>query len=342
MSDRRNRGRAQPEHPLYFGGPSGGASITVEDVLQFQSALTIAWSQITGEPTTIAGYGITDAYTEAEVDALIAGASGSLAGLADVDLTGLADDDILQYDLASGLWKPVAAGGGGGATDLDGLTDVILVAPSTGNVLRYNGTEWVDADLDFSDLVGLPTTLSGYGITDAYTDAQVDFLLAALALADIGGWPADASGVLTNDGAGALTWETAGGGGGGLQDREDVPHTTASVATGANVQNVIDLGYSSALLMALSADIACRVRFYTTSSARAADLARTDSTDPTPGAGVLCEYIFTGSATFGAEPPVILRNGDGTPTDEIYYTIENRSGSTDTIDVTLTILPMEN
>ncbi len=32
---------------------------------------SIPWSIITGKPTTIAGYGITDAYTETEVDSLL-------------------------------------------------------------------------------------------------------------------------------------------------------------------------------------------------------------------------------------------------------------------------------
>lgn len=38
-----------------------------------------------------------------------------------------------------------AAGGGGGATNLDGLTDVTLTAPATDQVLKFNGTQWVNA-----------------------------------------------------------------------------------------------------------------------------------------------------------------------------------------------------
>jgi len=38
------------------------------------------------------------------------------------------------------------AGGGGGATTLDGLTDVAITSPATGAFLRYSGTEWVDSD----------------------------------------------------------------------------------------------------------------------------------------------------------------------------------------------------
>jgi hypothetical protein len=54
-----------------------------------------------------------------------------LDDLTDVDLTGLADNDILQYDLASGLWKPVAAPTGGGGTGDGVLARNILVADLT-------------------------------------------------------------------------------------------------------------------------------------------------------------------------------------------------------------------
>lgn len=43
---------------------SGNVTISVND---------FPWSSITGKPTTIAGYGITDAYTESEVDSLLSG-----------------------------------------------------------------------------------------------------------------------------------------------------------------------------------------------------------------------------------------------------------------------------
>ena len=49
---------------------------------------------------------------------------------------------VADYVQASG-----AGGGGGGATSLDGLTDVTVTSPLVGQVLKYNGTEWVnDAD----------------------------------------------------------------------------------------------------------------------------------------------------------------------------------------------------
>lgn len=41
------------------------------------------------------------------------GGASAIAGLSDVDLTGLADNDMLRYDLASGKWKPEAVPAGG-------------------------------------------------------------------------------------------------------------------------------------------------------------------------------------------------------------------------------------
>ncbi|MGZ3770725.1 MAG: beta strand repeat-containing protein, partial [Bdellovibrio sp.] len=38
---------------------------------------------------------------------------------------------------------------------------------ASGQTLRYDGTQWVNATLDFADLSNKPTTLSGYGITDS-------------------------------------------------------------------------------------------------------------------------------------------------------------------------------
>lgn len=69
MADRH---KSHPQAPLY--GPGGASSTSILTQLkQFESALSIGWSQLTSVPTTISGYGITDAYTDAEVDALLLG-----------------------------------------------------------------------------------------------------------------------------------------------------------------------------------------------------------------------------------------------------------------------------
>ena len=65
--------------------------------------------------------------------------------LHDVLITSPADDQVLTYESATGLWKnKTFTSGGGGATNLDGLSDVTITSPTTGQVLKYNGTTWVN------------------------------------------------------------------------------------------------------------------------------------------------------------------------------------------------------
>lgn len=79
----------------------------------------------------------------------------SLADLAGVDLTGLATNDVLQWDGTA--WVPSALPGG--STTLAALTDVALTTPSAGQLLQFDGSDWVNATV--------ATTSSIAGATDA-------------------------------------------------------------------------------------------------------------------------------------------------------------------------------
>tara|TARA_B100001778_G_scaffold322369_1_gene314647 strand:- start:257 stop:1393 length:1137 start_codon:yes stop_codon:yes gene_type:complete len=75
------------------------------------------------------------------------GSSGTLAGLTDVDTTGVANDKILKYNSTSSKWEIADdATSGGGSTTLDGLTDVSTSGVTNGQVLKYNGASWAPAD----------------------------------------------------------------------------------------------------------------------------------------------------------------------------------------------------
>ena len=63
--------------------------------------------------------------------------------LSDVDLTGLADGDVIQYDSSSGNWLPVQMSGGGGG-DLSDLSDVDIDNPQDGQALVYDDGDWVN------------------------------------------------------------------------------------------------------------------------------------------------------------------------------------------------------
>lgn len=95
-------------------------------------------------------------YTEAEINALLAGlalvghthSAGNLDSLSDVTITAPSDTQVLKYN--GSIWVNAADAGGAGGL-LDDLTDVIITAAATGDLLRFNGTNWVDyPDSNFS------------------------------------------------------------------------------------------------------------------------------------------------------------------------------------------------
>lgn len=72
--------------------------------------------------------------------------------------------------------KGISQGGesGGGATSLSELSDVLLTSLASDDLLKWNGSKWVNVPMsdiqgvsDWADITGKPTTLAGYGITDA-------------------------------------------------------------------------------------------------------------------------------------------------------------------------------
>jgi hypothetical protein len=175
---RKNLPSHPSRHPLYVPG-----------LLSTNQISSLDWSKIINTPTTVAGYGITDVYTDTEVDALIA--------------------DFLT----------------------EAAADALFLTPAEGDA-AYAALSHTHA---WSDITGEPTTLAGYGITDAYTDAQVDTLLAALSLPDLDDVtltaPADGD-LLTYDLASGQWVNTAASGGGPhtLDSHTDVD--TTGVSTG--------------------------------------------------------------------------------------------------------------
>ena len=107
---------------------------------------TVAFADLTATPTTIAGYGITDAYTKAEVDSSI---SSVTAGHFDFNITG---DDSTVRTVTSGSTLQITGGTAiTTASDVDGNITVTGVAQ----------------DFTFASLTSKPSTIAGYGITDA-------------------------------------------------------------------------------------------------------------------------------------------------------------------------------
>jgi len=71
----------------------------------------------------------------------------ALNDVSDVTITTPSTDQVLKYN--GTVW--VNASSPAGATDLDGLTDVVITTPATSQVLEYNGTNWVNNNLTITE-----------------------------------------------------------------------------------------------------------------------------------------------------------------------------------------------
>ena len=162
---------------------------------------SLDWSKIaTGKPTTLSGYGITDAVASNAV--ISAGTGTKITYDAKGLVTGSAS--LVASDIPSLDWSKIATGkptslSGFGITDGVNTSDVVTVA-SAGKILKLDANSKLpasitgnadgnaatatklatarniagvsfdgsaDISIPFSGLSSKPTTLSGYGITDA-------------------------------------------------------------------------------------------------------------------------------------------------------------------------------
>lgn len=118
---------------------------------------THAFSAITSPPTTLAGYGITDAQP---VDATLT----ALASL-------VTSADEMVYSTALDAFS---------TTSLTAFARTILDDIDAATVRATIGAGTSSFDGAFSSLSGIPSTVSGYGLSDAYTKTEVDNLVAGL------------------------------------------------------------------------------------------------------------------------------------------------------------------
>ena len=263
------------------------------------------------------------------------------------------------------------------SNNLGGLTDVTLTSPSTAQTLRYNGSAWVNSALAVNDLSdtdinsgGLNplqdgdmvqwdganskwinssiarsvSTVNGayFAVSQATGNVQIEGLGAGGALELInGGSPVAISidyntgtngQVLTSTGTG-VAWSTPSG----LQSRTTA-QVTQSIAsnTAANVSISTPKTYA---LLSIQTSHAAWVTLYSDTASRTADASRSETTDPTPGSGVLTEVITAGAATQLITPGTICFNSAAAGT--TYAKVVNKSGGTANVSVTLTFVQLE-
>ena len=142
----------------------------------------LSWSYITNKPTTLSGFGITDGLRS------VTQPSGSNVFVTGISTSGTAVTYTKSYTKKS-LSAVGTSGWTNASTDGNIIPDMSFIAywngaySGTSSNLAYCskgafGSFAIKNSLAFSELTSKPTTISGYGITDAYTKSQVDAIAA--------------------------------------------------------------------------------------------------------------------------------------------------------------------
>jgi hypothetical protein len=182
----------------YGGTGASTASAAINNLLPSQignsgkyltsNGTNVSWATVDALPSQTGNSGkylTTDGTT-----ASWATLSTTLDGLSDVNTSGVADNYILSYDNASSTWiaeqgitdGTIIDGGnldgpsaGSGVTiisDVHGindLSDVVITSPSNGQVLKYNGTNWVN------DTATAGVDLTAFSVTDTGGDGSLSY-----------------------------------------------------------------------------------------------------------------------------------------------------------------------
>jgi len=215
-------------------------------------------------PTTgdVLSYNGTNWVNSAAPPADISGSSINALNDVDTSTTPPTNGQGLIWNNSTGQWEPGSVSAGPVA--LDDLTDVTIGTPATGEVLRYDGASWVDAQLAYSDLSGTPS-LAPVATSGDYSDltnkptipaniddlGDVDTSTSAPTTGQVLEWngtnwiPATptpggvtsiiaGTGISVDQATGDVTITATGGGGGAtaIDDLTDVDTTTAAPNVG--------------------------------------------------------------------------------------------------------------
>lgn len=240
-----------------------------------------------------------------------------------------------QVLVSTGTGIAWGAGGGGGSGSFNGP-----VSSTDNAIVRYDGTTGDTAQnslVTISD-TGVITAPSVGSVIPFYHSSELAFPSASSS----NGAVAISASINAAFYASNGNWiQLAKASDVSVSPRATFSTTTSSLTNNSSAFPNITGAYKSYLLFKIQTDRAAWIRVYTSSAARSADSSRSIDVDPLPGSGVIAEVITTGASTQVLTPAVIGFNDDATPTDTIYLSVTNRSGTTGTVTVTLTALKLE-
>lgn len=267
---------------------------------------------------------------------LVGGEDGSPAIRTSLSLGGIADGNLYRW-----------ANAYVSAADVLNLTVTTEIKNGNGDTLinpvtkrftgDFEGNGSLLTDIPYSSIVNKPTgtfsTIAVSGQNDVVADAINDTLTFVAG---------PGISISTSELGDAITiTNTGSGGGSGLSTRGNLTETTTSIADGASEDIAIN-AFKSYVLLKVETDAAAWVRIYTDAASRTADASRTEGEDPEPDAGVIAEVITTSAETILMAPGVIGFNNDSPVSNTVYLAVTNKSGTTRSIAVTLTVLQLES
>ena len=238
--------------------------------------INLAYSLPTASATTKGGIKVGNNLSISN-DTLSATSSvNDLTDLSDVTVSGTPTTGfVLKYD--GSTWAPAADDTGTTITAIDDIGDVVLSSPQASEVLSYDGTNWVNSTV---------------------------------------------------------------GSGTNLQARTSAQGSTGNILDGAS-SNIQITAVKTYALLKIQTSHAAWVTLYTNIPSRSADSSRNETTDPLPGTGVIAEIITSDGAVQNITPGTIGWNDDTTPSNNLYAKVVNKSGSSANITVTVHFVQIE-
>jgi hypothetical protein len=206
-----------------------------------------------------------------------------------------------------------------------------------GTTITINGSGVISGANTYTLPTASTSTLGGVTVaavgTSGLNNTSGAISLATAGTSQLGGVKIDGT-TITIDGSGVISSASS------LASRGTVAGTTASLANNAT-GNLTIVGFKGYVLYKIQTSVGAWVRIYTDGASRTADASRVQTSDPSPGSGIIAEVITSGAQTIVISPGTIGFNNESSPTTNIELAVTNLSGSTATVTVTLTIVKIE-
>ena len=224
-------------------------------------------------------------------------------------------------------------------------TTSVLSATASAITVEEEGTALTNAATTLN-FVGPNVTATGTGATKTITISDSDTQLTTEQVQDIVGAMFTGN-TETNI---TVTYEDSDGtidlvasGGSGLDTRSTFTATTASLANNASGDLTV-VAHKSYMLLKIKPSIAAWVVLYVDAASRTADTNRVQGADPAPDAGVIAEVITTTANQEVKMSPGVLgwhQDPGNDAVDTVFCKVVNKSGSTGTCTVSLTVVQLE-